>query len=84
MPTETPTPQPVAAATDTETVVSYAVEEYLPFDERWVVVYGGIETPEEGVSRRDAIAAKAAEAGETQSRFRVTESTAVTTVRIVG
>jgi Na+-translocating ferredoxin:NAD+ oxidoreductase RNF subunit RnfB len=78
------TPQPIAAATEPVTTVTYAVEEYLPFSERWVIGYNGIETAEEAIAKRDAITAKCAEAGDTHSQFRVTETTTVTTVRVLG
>lgn len=81
MPTQSP--QPIAAATEQVTTVTYAVEEYLPFAERWVIGYNGIETAQEAITKRDAIAAKVAEAGDS-TQFRVTETTTVTTVRVIG
>ena len=76
-------PQPIAAAAEPVTTVTYAVEEYLPFAERWVIGYNGIESAEEAVNKRNAIAAKVAEAGDS-TQFRVTETTTVTTVRVIG
>lgn len=62
---------------------TYAVQEYHPYDQCWVVAWGDIDTADEAISKRDALAAKCAEAGDSESRFRVTEVVSVTTTRVL-
>lgn len=84
MPAQASASQPPAADTEpVTTVTTYAVQEYHPYDQQWVIAWGDIDTADEAIAKRNALAAKCAEAGDAESQFRVTEVISVTTTRVV-
>lgn len=64
----------------TTTTVTYAVEEYLPFNEKWVTAYGGFDTVERAQYEYDRFTEKFGAA----EKFRLTETTTVTTVKVIS
>lgn len=64
----------------TTTGVMYAVEEYLTYSEKWVTAYGGFDTVERAQYEYDRYVEKFGSA----ENFRVTETTFVTTVKVIN